>query len=245
MSRNFELLRRLGKQHGACGVPVAAMPYPCGGSHELELDKLSREEITKLVQRVFLSPNNGHERCTVLFAGVESGDGSSRICAYGGQTLAAQVTESVCIVDANLRSPSLHKLFGATNSFGLAEVLAQAGPIEKLPKPLGGANLCLVPAGSAPPGLMTPSSELLRVLGQLQDQFDYLLINGAPVSSYADAVVLGKITDGVILVVEAHATRRETARQAQQSLAAAKVRLLGAVLNQRTFPIPDVVYRRL
>jgi len=57
--------------------------------------------------------------------------------------------------------------------------------------------------------------------------------------------VLGQGTDGVVLVLEANVTRRVAALSAKESLEAAGVRLLGTVLNNRTFPIPDKLYRNL
>jgi Mrp family chromosome partitioning ATPase len=57
--------------------------------------------------------------------------------------------------------------------------------------------------------------------------------------------MIGRLADGVVLVIEAHATRREAARKVKESLEAANVRLLGAVLNKRTFPIPEVLYNRI
>lgn len=262
MSRNFELLQQLEKQPRAftpSGNPAftraADAPFVPGAKsrtysfdnrREVESNKIGREEITKLVQRVFLCSKNGNERRTVLFAGIDDDNGSSLICASGGQTLAQQVTGKVCIVDANLRCPSLHRHFGLESCDGLADALLEARPIEDLAKPLARGNLWLVPGGSAPPNPTTVSgSELLRGLGQLRTQFDYLLVNVPPVGAYADAVVIGKIADGVVLVVEANSTKRETARQVKASLEAANVRLLGAVLNQRTFPIPETIYRRL
>ena len=62
---------------------------------------------------------------------------------------------------------------------------------------------------------------------------------------YSDALAFGQLTDGFILVVEANATRREAALQVAENLRAANVRILGAVLNQRTFPIPEALYHRL
>jgi protein-tyrosine kinase len=53
------------------------------------------------------------------------------------------------------------------------------------------------------------------------------------------------MADGVILILEAHATRRESARRAKESLQAAGVKILGAVLNKRTYPIPEALYKRL
>ncbi len=72
-----------------------------------------------------------------------------------------------------------------------------------------------------------------------------MLILAPPVARYGDAALLGQETDGVIVILESNLTRRETARIATQNLAAAKVQVLGAVLNNRTFPIPERIYRKL
>jgi Mrp family chromosome partitioning ATPase len=62
---------------------------------------------------------------------------------------------------------------------------------------------------------------------------------------FGDAILLGQLTDGIILVVGSNNTRRESARLAKESIEAAQVPLLGAVLNRRTFPIPEMIYRKL
>jgi Mrp family chromosome partitioning ATPase len=64
-------------------------------------------------------------------------------------------------------------------------------------------------------------------------------------NAFNDAIVLGGQTDGVVLMLKANSSRRESARKAVQELHAANVRTLGAVLNQRTFPIPERLYKRL
>jgi Mrp family chromosome partitioning ATPase len=60
-----------------------------------------------------------------------------------------------------------------------------------------------------------------------------------------EAISVGSAADGVVLVLKANSTRKERARGAVQDLKNAKVRVLGAVLNQRTFPIPDSIYNKL
>jgi len=80
---------------------------------------------------------------------------------------------------------------------------------------------------------------------ELRTAFDYVLIDAPPVSPYTDASLLGQLADGVVLVLEANSTRRETAREAKQSLEAANSRVLAAVLNKRTFPLPDFIYHNL
>jgi Mrp family chromosome partitioning ATPase len=80
---------------------------------------------------------------------------------------------------------------------------------------------------------------------ELRAEFDYVLIDTPAISSSNDATVLGAATDGLVVVLKANSSRRESARGAMQDLRAAKVRVLGAVLNQRTFPIPQSIYDKL
>jgi Mrp family chromosome partitioning ATPase len=56
---------------------------------------------------------------------------------------------------------------------------------------------------------------------------------------------MGHLADGIVLIVEANHTKRESVRQAKKHLETAQVQLLGAVLDQRTFPIPEFLYRKL
>ena len=183
---------------------------------------------------------------TVVFSSVQ-GNGSTEICCRAGEVLAAQGSGSVCLVDANLRAPSLHQLLGVAKSPGLADATVKPGPIKDFTVRIAGGNLWLLPSGSSAAetqGLFA-SDRLRSRIGELREEFDYVLIDAPPVSSCADAVLLGQMADGVILVVEANSTRRETARMAKETFESAKVKLLGAILNNRTFPIPEALYRKL
>jgi Mrp family chromosome partitioning ATPase len=82
-------------------------------------------------------------------------------------------------------------------------------------------------------------------LTELRAAFDYVLVDAAPMNASNDAIILGGLSDGVVLMLKANTSRRETARKAVQELQSANVRTLGAVLNQRTFPIPETLYKRL
>ena len=87
------------------------------------------------------------------------------------------------------------------------------------------------------------NSETTKVrLSELRREFDYVLIDSAPLSTYADGVVLGQLADGLVLVLEANSTRREVAARVTENLRNAQIRILGAVLNKRTFPVPQPVY---
>lgn len=246
MSRNFELLQQIEKEHEV--FPAATRPAISGNGRKpgLDLDAISREENMKLVQRLFLSPGSEAPRL-VVFCGVESGDGSSWVCARASETLASQVKASVCLVDANLRTPFLHKYFGTDNLLGLADAVYQSGPVRDFAHQLNGGNLWVITCGSktTDPHSLLASDGLRSRLAELRAEFDYVLVDGPPVNLYADTALLGKLADGVVLVVQANSTHREAARKAKESLESANVRLLGVVLNKRTFPIPEFLYRKI
>lgn len=212
----------------------------------LDLEAMAHGEAIKLVQRVFLLPGADAPRM-VLFCGVGRGDGSSWVCLRASETLASQVKASVCVVDANLHAPFVHEYFRSNRSKGLAEAVLGSGPIRNYAHLLNGSNLWVITCGSrtADPHTLLTSDRLQPRLAELRAVFDYVLIDAPPVNLYADATLLGRLADGVVLVVQANSTRREAVRKAKECLESAKLRVLGAVLNKRTFPIPESWYRKL
>ena len=245
MSRNFELLRKAGKEDVLLGGSGNGSRPKDAGHRPFDLGRPAQEELIKLVQRVFVFPNS-HAPREVVFSSV-AGNGSSEICYRAGEVLAAQGSGSVCLVDANLRAPSLHQLLGVANSRGLMDATVEAGAIKDFTVRIAGGNLWLLPSGSSTAAIqgLFASDRLRSRVGELREEFDYVLIDAPPVSSCADAVLLGQMADGVILVVEANSTRRETARMAKDTFEGARVKLFGAILNNRTFPIPEALYRKL
>jgi protein-tyrosine kinase len=255
MSRNFELLQQAQLNiPGAAARKAKPAPAPDPRSKRksnvhvaagINVDKVAHEESLKLVQSVFLLQAAPHR--TVLFAGVDSGSGCSRICAGAAETLAYNASGSVCLVDANFRAPSLPESFGTANHYGLSDALREEGPVRDFARSLQPRNLWLLSCGSAASestGLL--NSERMRArVDELRKEFDYVLIDAPPLSTYADAVALGQLSDGIVLVLEAHSTKREAAVRVTEYLRAMNVKILGAVLNKRTFPIPESLYQLL
>jgi Mrp family chromosome partitioning ATPase len=244
VSQNFELLQSI--EHDSeiprsdtreTGALNATIPVS---------DSALREELLKLVYRIFLlRPRSDPGGLSVLFTGIDSGSGSSSICALGAKTLAAETAGTICVVDANLRSPSLDVAFGVENVTKLPSVSRDA--LGSIARCVGEENLFLVTSAALSEGAgQELTSEGLNIaLANLRSKFDYILINAAPLALNADTVLLGKMADGVVLVVEAHTTRRESALKAKFSLESAGIPILGSVLNGRTFPIPQFIYDRL
>ncbi len=262
MSRNFELMQNLGKERemfeavpepsstvagAATATATQFAPAPLELQPlQLQMEAGQRDEVFKLVQRVFLTPGAEKGRLVVV-AGTESGNGCSWICARMAEVLASQVSGSVCVVDANLRSPGLHREFAVPNHYGLTDALQVGDPIRRFVTSLSRPNLWLLSCGAEVDGMQTMlgSDRMRAILPELQREFDYVLIDAPPVEASDDSVMLGRFADGIVLVLRAHASRRETARKAVRDLEHASVRVLGAVLNRRTFPVPESIYRKL
>jgi succinoglycan biosynthesis transport protein ExoP len=204
---------------------VTALPVRDPGTRFLQ-------EATKLVSKLFRAADDSGV-ASVLFCGIERAENSSGICARAGEILAAQVQKSICLVDANMRSPSLHTHFGLANQRGFAEAILQPGPLRGFATQLPAGNLWVMTAGiSQQKGAVLSSGEQLRSrMLELRSLFDYVLVDVAPAGLFLDAVVLGQLVDGAVLVIESNSTKRETAFQAKEALEAAKVRILGAVLQ--------------
>ena len=255
MSKNFELLQKLGKEQealrpvpAAAGQtgPASAAPALTGAAPAAGLSTPPSEEINALAQQVFLVPGAAAPR-TVVLTGTEPGTGCTWVCAHLGEVLSGHLAASVCLVDANLQDPGLHQQFGVDNSRGLSDALTQLAPIRAFARPLSRPNLWLISGGSVPQntqGLLGSDRMRLR-LTELRSEFDFILLDAPALSISNGAIGLGGISDGVLLVLKANASRRETAKQAVEDLQAANAKVLGAVLNQRTFPIPSSIYGKL
>lgn len=253
MSRNFELLFEAGKAQEMLRQRMEQQQSPTDSSEEfvpgtpaLQIEGAAREEVTKLVQRLFLHPGVAAPR-QVVFAGTERGNGCSWICAHVADILGSQVRGSVCVVDCDLKLPTLHEEFQVANHYGLADALQCSEPIRQFVQQLSRPNLWLLGCGSPneeSPRLLTLERMRKRMF-ELRSEFDYVLLDVAPLSSSDDGVMLGSWCDGVTLVLKENTSNRKAAQKALRDLHAASAPVLGAVLNQRTFPIPESIYSRL
>jgi len=248
VSRTFEAIQRVELER-AQQLGVAAAPPQLKStvveSRAVKSVRVGEEEVLKLVQRVFRSAPDAPR--VVVFSAIGHGDGCTWVSSSAAMTLAAQTSASICVIDANLRTPGLHNVFGIDNAVGFTDAIAQSAPIRSFAQQISGSNLWVIPCGSiATQSATSINSEVLRArIAELRSEFDYVLIDAPPTNMYADAITLARLSDGMILVLQSNATRREAALKAKESCEIAQVRLLGAVLNKRTFPIPQQIYSRL
>jgi len=249
MSKNFELMQQLAsnswsrRSQASDPVFVAQEDANTPSRGQLSLEN----EALRLVQRIFL-PHAPSSPRVVAFASVNHGEGCSSICVSVADALSQNIDGSVCVVEANFRSPALPALFHTTNHHGLTNALLNEGPIRSFAKPMtSDKKLWLLSSGqlTAESTNLLSSERIKGRLGDLRSEFDFVLIDAPPLSRYGDALALGSLTDGFILVLGADSTRRESAQTVTETLRTAGVPILAAVLNNRTFPIPEKLYNWL
>ncbi len=145
----------------------------------------------------------------------------------------AQGERRTILVDADLRQPSLHTIFGVDNSQGLTTIFVEPETLANPPLvPTAVENLLLLPSGPLPPNPadLLGSRRMEEVIAALRSRADVVLFDAPPVVAVTDAAVLGTKVDGVLLVVEAGRTRRDHAQRARELLERVHVRVVGAVL---------------
>jgi non-specific protein-tyrosine kinase len=161
-------------------------------------------------------------------------EGKSQVLVNLAVTM-AQGERRTILVDADLRRPGLHELFGVPNERGLTTMILEEEALDDPPLlDVGVENLLLVPSGPLPPNPadILGSSKMEQAIGVFKERADVILFGAPPVVAVTDAAVLGTKVDGVLLVVTAGRTRRDHAERAKELLERVNVRIIGAVLNE-------------
>jgi capsular exopolysaccharide synthesis family protein len=186
---------------------------------------------------ILLPTQDGDHPQVVVLTSPCPGDGKTTV-ACNLSIAMTEIGRKVLMIDGDLRKPRLHKVFSVANSWGLSDVLWAETPIETVPishlvSETEVSGLCLLPAGSCggTPTNLFYSPRMTRLLKRLRKEFDMIMIDAPPMIHLADARVLGRLADGVILVVRAGQTTTESALFASQRFAEDGTRVMGTVLN--------------
>lgn len=163
-------------------------------------------------------------------------EGKSTIAANLAVTL-AQAGFVTLLIDADLRRPSQHRIFGSANERGLSTLLSGpdrpwtwAAQETMLP------NLTLIPAGPLPPNPadLLSLERLRELLTAMRETFDVIVIDTPPMLAVSDPLILAAHVDGMVLVALAGKTRIDALRRAAETLQRGSVRLVGVIVNQQS-----------
>jgi capsular exopolysaccharide synthesis family protein len=157
----------------------------------------------------------------------------------------AQMGKKVLLVDADLRRPKQHRIFNLKNHDGLTNYLALDLDPEKLVKTTIVPSLQLINSGPIPPNPaeLLSSDKMAGLLEKLREGFDFILIDTPPILTVTDAQIVGKMADGLVLVIQAERTPREALSQAREILDMLRLKTLGVVINYLSLDTRGYYYR--
>ncbi|MGD9140647.1 MAG: CpsD/CapB family tyrosine-protein kinase [bacterium] len=214
-----------------------------GGSMEMVPDELTRY-YKRVIGQIENALPRQDSRVLMLSSSV-LGEGTTDVVVGLGLTVANKVGKKTLILDCNMHHPEVHIRFGQPD-VGLGEVLAGRVPVDQAMSNTIVPNLWTMPLGRGVSSLAAFGDErLVKLIAELRSNFEYVLIDAAPVGAYPECVVLSNKVDGVILVVKYGSTRREIVKRAKEIITRADGRVLGVILNRRKFPIPEFLYRKI
>lgn len=147
----------------------------------------------------------------------------------------AQAGFSVALVDADLRRPRIHKLFGFNNTMGLTDAVVHSDlPPSHYLRPTTVENLRVMTSGKIPPNPaeLLGSRRMTDLLERLRDEVDLVICDAPPTLAVTDAAIIGRQVDGILLVIDSGKTRKDAGMRAVESLRRVNGHILGGVLNR-------------
>lgn len=179
---------------------------------------------------------SAHQRI-IVFTSPNPAEGKTTLSCNLGIAM-SEANRRTLLVDGDLRGPKLHKVFDLPNTWGLTTLLQEDRPVTdynlaSLAQPTKIPGLYLLPRGPAAMNVngLLYSHRLAELLRRLRTEFDAVLIDTPPLLQFADSGVIGRLADGVVLVVRAGVTDRNSAKLAYQRLREMGAPVMGTILN--------------
>lgn len=164
---------------------------------------------------------------------VDRGDGKSFITANLGVTF-AQLGENTLIIDADLRHPTQHLVFGLPNRMGLSGVLSRRAGLEEIVQIPNIGNLSVLPSGPLPPNPqeLLGRPEFSRLLNELSSVYDVILVDTPSAQQSSDAHVVAQRAGAALIVGRKNRTRSAEISQLASIMSNSGIQILGTTLNE-------------
>lgn len=214
------------------GVPVlAVVPKDVGVLHRTSGFNPDAEAYRILRTNIEFNRRNPEANCITVTSGGAGEGKSTTLCNLA--TVCAQGGYSVLLIDADLRRPSLHRLFDVSNATGLTNYLMTSARLEEVVMRTPVDNLYFLPSGLLPAdsaGILN-SERMSELIADVKSRFDLVLIDSPPILGVSDASVLANEADLTMLVVQHRKLPRHMLMRVKQTVENVGGRVLGVVLN--------------
>jgi Mrp family chromosome partitioning ATPase len=226
---------------GGSGAPL---PAPGDTARDLDMERLR--------QRVLLELGTGAPGASIVFTGSVEGEGSTTLALLFARELALSEGRPVLLVDADIEGyprtlTGTMRDDGGPLGAGFTDLLLGRAQLTDCLLGTELPNLHFLPRGTELGAALdlVQTKRARSVIEEIQRHYAFVVLDGAPLVDSPESVLLAAATDGVVLVVRANRTRREIVQRGLRLLHQSNCHVLGAVLNERCYPIPSFLYRRL
>ena len=177
---------------------------------------------------------NGEETLNTLLVTSSSPAEGKTTTAANLSISVAKEGNSVILVDADLRKPALHRVFGLNDRKGLTHLLMGTATLDEVMAETEIGGLHVIPSGPLPPDAtyILRSAKMKEVIASLRSRVGLVVFDSPPLLSVTDPMVLAPLVDGTLLLVDAHHTGRDTVKRGAEMLRQANQVVLGTVLNK-------------
>jgi polysaccharide biosynthesis transport protein len=199
------------------------------------------------ITSILLSRVNGVSPRVILVTSPRPKAGKTTTVANLGISL-AEIGRRVLLIDGDLRRPRLGKLFGLQFATGLSDALLDGGTgaitLDSVVRSSPVPGLSVLPGGSEPANIskLLHSTYLDSLIEKARSEYDFVLIDSPPMMGMADARLLSRNADGVILISRAGETSPEQLGEARERLADDGTPVIGTILNGCDMRIEDPSY---
>jgi capsular exopolysaccharide synthesis family protein len=219
------------------------------GNTELLINNDPRSSLAEAYRQLrtsILLSTAGHAPKSLLVTSSLPSEGKTTTAVNTAISL-AQTGAKVLVIDADMRRPRLHSVFGVSNAEGLSTILSSEMKAEEILKIIQYENdskLHLLPSGPIPPNPaeLIGSEQMANLLRAMQDHFTHVVVDSPPIASFTDGVLVASMVDGVILVVHSGKSSRQVVRRSRQLLQDINAKVFGVVLNNVNLRSQDNYY---
>lgn len=180
---------------------------------------------------------------TILFTSTSKNEGKSTVISNLAYSFSRLENKKILLLDLDLRNPTIHKLFGVSNTNGVMDILKDNKVKNKCILKIED-NLHVIPSGVIPPNPaeILSSKRFGEFLESIKEEYDYVFIDAPPIGIVSDANIISTYVDGVMFLVGANGVDLKHAQIAIENLKKANVNIIGAVLNKYEVTEPDYEY---
>ena len=190
-------------------------------------------EAYRVIRTNVMASANSVKARVLLVTSIHPGEGKSTT-ALNLAAAIAQTGATAILVDSDLRRPTVHSNLGLPRGPGVRDVLTRSGNFREIvrPGPIPGLFALTSGAPIDNPAELMGCEEMRTLLKDLQESYDWVVVDAPPVGGMADALIIGGLVDGIILVIEGDRTTRAVATDGVAQLTSVGGRLLGAIINR-------------